>query len=326
MIRLSAGTAYVLGLKKLTTDAPPTTAYLMKGEKCLHDCGFCPQARNASSRADLLSRITWAEVNEDHMVEEVGASFNQGRLKRACLQVVAEVHVLEQVRATVSRMKLYSNIPICVSTKVKNTEELLNLAATGVDRISLALDAACERVFKATKIDSWEETLGQIQEAARLLPGRISTHLIVGLGESEEEMVTILQIMQDFQVTVGLFAFTPIPGTRMAEVKPPILEHYRRMQVAHYLISKDIIKAADCTFYSKRLVSYGLPVERLNEYLQDGKAFQTSGCPDCNRPYYNEKPGGVIYNYPRPLRPEEIRAEVNLVIQSLLGNEVVRDG
>jgi len=32
----------------------------------------------------------------------------------------------------------------------------------------------------------------------------------------------------------------------------------------------------------------------------------TSGCPNCNRPYYNEKPSGPIYNYPRPLKKEEI--------------------
>ena len=24
----------------------------------------------------------------------------------------------------------------------------------------------------------------------------------------------------------------------------------------------------------------------------------TSGCPHCNRPYYNEDPRGVLYNFP----------------------------
>jgi biotin synthase-related radical SAM superfamily protein len=36
-----------------------------------------------------------------------------------------------------------------------------------------------------------------------------------------------------------------------------------------------------------------------------GEAFRTSGCPDCNRPFYNEHPGGPLYNYPRPLTAEE---------------------
>jgi biotin synthase-related radical SAM superfamily protein len=34
--------------------------------------------------------------------------------------------------------------------------------------------------------------------------------------------------------------------------------------------------------------------------------FQTSGCPDCNRPFYNEKPSGPFYNYPRKLEIKEI--------------------
>jgi biotin synthase len=48
----------------------------------------------------------------------------------------------------------------------------------------------------------------------------------------------------------------------------------------------------------------------LNDILQDGAAFQTSGCQGCNRPYYNERPGGVMYNYARPLSPEEAQAAI----------------
>jgi biotin synthase-related radical SAM superfamily protein len=36
-----------------------------------------------------------------------------------------------------------------------------------------------------------------------------------------------------------------------------------------------------------------------------GEPFQTSGCPDCNRPFYNEQPSGPLYNYPRPLTASE---------------------
>jgi biotin synthase-related radical SAM superfamily protein len=35
--------------------------------------------------------------------------------------------------------------------------------------------------------------------------------------------------------------------------------------------------------------------------------FLTSGCADCNRPFYNEKPSGPIYNYPRKLTTQEIK-------------------
>lgn len=317
MIKVSAATAHVLGLKKIVTDALPTTAYLMKGEKCSHDCGFCPQARNASSRADLLSRVTWGEEEETKVAEGIEEAQMSGNLKRVCLQVVNSCPATEQVNTTIKEIKKTSDIPICVSAKVKNKQELLALAEMGVDKIGLALDAASERVYQQTKTGDWQETIGQIEEAAVLLPGRISTHLIVGLGETEEEFVAMLQKMQDLGVIVGLFAFTPVPGTKMAKEKPPALEQYRRMQAAHFLIKKGIITLTDCKFENGSLVSYGLTEEQLREYLKDGKAFETSGCPDCNRPYYNERPGGIIYNYPRPLSEQEIEAAIEAVLLSL---------
>jgi biotin synthase len=54
------------------------------------------------------------------------------------------------------------------------------------------------------------------------------------------------------------------------------------------------------------IASYGLTKEALNKIVESGLPFQTSGCPDCNRPYYNEKPSGPIYNYPRKLTEQEI--------------------
>ena len=57
-----------------------------------------------------------------------------------------------------------------------------------------------------------------------------------------------------------------------------------------------------------RITDFGAEKETLRRVVETGKPFLTSGCPDCNRPFYNEKPSGPIYNYPRSIRPEEIVA------------------
>jgi len=46
-IRVSVGSAIVLGLIKGRLDAEPTTVYLLtyRHEKCSANCGFCPQAK-----------------------------------------------------------------------------------------------------------------------------------------------------------------------------------------------------------------------------------------------------------------------------------------
>jgi len=60
-IHVSVGSAIVLGLLEGKLDDEPTTTYLMtyKTGKCTANCGFCPQARNSLSKAELLSRISW---------------------------------------------------------------------------------------------------------------------------------------------------------------------------------------------------------------------------------------------------------------------------
>ena len=54
------------------------------------------------------------------------------------------------------------------------------------------------------------------------------------------------------------------------------------------------------------LIGFGISERQLQEVIETGEPFVTSGCPGCNRPYYNEKPGGPIYNYPRQPLPDEI--------------------
>jgi biotin synthase-related radical SAM superfamily protein len=142
----------------------------------------------------------------------------------------------------------------------------------------------------------------------------VAVHLTVGLGETEREMVEMIQHMHDLEAIVGLFAFTPVRGTGMQDQPPPPLDTYRRMQVARHLITHDLANLGDFAFSAEgRLVSFGRP--DLEKTLADGVAFQTSGCPDCNRPFYNERPGGPLYNYPRPLTPPEaLRAITELAM------------
>ena len=63
--------------------------------------------------------------------------------------------------------------------------------------------------------------------------------------------------------------------------------------------------------------------EALRDYLIEkipGDAFQTVGCPGCNRPYYNERPSGPLYNYPRDLTMEELNNEKEM-IKRLIQND-----
>jgi biotin synthase-related radical SAM superfamily protein len=309
LIKVSSGTLGVLGLADSRLDAPPTTAYLMVGGRCSRDCDFCAQARSSKASATALSRVNWPVWDEAEVLDAVRQASASGKIQRCCLQVTVSPGSVERARSIASR--LGSRVPLSVSV-VASVDQVAELLHSGVERVGLSLDAANEEVFRRVKGGDLHKSLAGIQEATARFPGRITTHLMVGLGETEEEMVRMMALLLDRGVTPALFAFTPIRGTAMEDETPPSLAGYRRLQVTRYLLVREVCSAQDLSFSGEgQIVSFGLPSRELEQVLDDGRAFQTSGCPGCNRPYYNEAPRGPMYNYPRPLTAEEMRRAVD---------------
>ena len=316
MIRLSAGTAAALGLKKIRMDVSPTTAYLFYGKECTGKCAFCPQAQGGRGAKNQLGRISWPVVAWEEILTAMPQAAENG-LKRVCMQSVRQNKNLKAFLETLQKIKDVSNLPLSVSMWINNKKEAAEIFAAGADRLSIALDAVNPGIYSCVKGGDLAKRIDLLLECAHLWPERMSTHLICGLGEKEEEILALTAKLLAEGITVGLFAFTPLKGTPLVNRRPPALDVYRRIQAASFLLRKGWLDFSSLTFTEGRLVSFGLSVSRLQEYLREGEAFQTSGCPDCNRPYYNERPGGVIYNYPRPLTDKEEVTALMVLWQSL---------
>ncbi len=299
-VNVSIGTAAVLGLAGVPMAVAPTTAYLMLGGRCLMNCAFCAQARESQASDLNLSRVSWPEFSLDAVVERLADAAARGHIRRACLQVTVTAHAFQQSLAILRALKAVADLPFDIAILPQNLEQVRQLLDVGADHIGFGLDAACERVFHQVKGGNWARSLALIEETAYTFPDRAALHLIVGLGETEREMVERVQWAHDLGVTVGLFAFTPVRGTHLADRPPPPLSIYRRMQAARWLITRNLGRLEEMRFDAEeRLVHLGTSLPAT------GEPFQTSGCPDCNRPFYNERPGGPLYNYPRPLTIDE---------------------
>ena len=317
-IRVSTGSAIVLGLLEGKLDAEPTTAYLMtyKGGKCMANCGFCPQARSSRSKAELLSRVSWPAFQTINVLQKIGTSAEHGKIKRVCIQALNYPDVFTHLVALVTAIKQHANVPISISCQPLNRGNTRLLAEAGAERIGIAIDAATEKLFNEVKGASangpytWENQFRQLHEALEVFGKRkVSTHLIIGLGETENGAVSLIQRCVDMDVLPALFAFTPIRSTALETKPQPLIESYRRIQLARYLIVNGCARSEDMHFDGVgNLTDYGVEKETLTWIVGTGKPFLTSGCPNCNRPFYNEKPSGPIYNYPRNMRQEEIAA------------------
>ena len=314
-IRVSLGSAILLGLTEGVIDAVPTTIYLLtyRAGKCAANCGFCAQARTSTARADLLSRVTWPVFPTKEVIDRI-KSARKGLIKRVCVQTMNYPDMFGEVSELVRRIHAEAEVPVSISCQPLDSEQMKQLKEAGVDRVGIPLDTPTERLFKEIKGSAaggpyiWDRHMEALEIAVRTLGrGKVSTHLIVGLGERDEELVRMVQRMVDVSVYPALFAFTPIPGTRLEDVAQPQLGRYRRIQLAHHLITMGKARFEDIVFDDEgRIVGFNLDEGLLREAIRMGIPFMTSGCPGCNRPFYNERVGGPLYNYPRPLSAREI--------------------
>jgi len=317
-IRVSVGSAIILGLLEVKLDVAPTTAYLMtyKSGKCTANCLFCPQARTSQSPAELLSRISWPAFATHIVLQRIRNAYATQQIKRVCIQALNYPEAITHISALVTTMKNQVTVPISVSCQPLNTQNIIRLAEAGVDRISIALDAITKKLFikikgaEANGPYSWNEQIRQLRESVSIFgKGNVSTHLIIGLGETEKEAAHLIQQCTEICVSPALFAFTPIRGTALESKRQPHLASYRRVQLARYLIVNGYASFSNMIFDADdKITGFGMEKEQLTRIVEIGKPFLTSGCPDCNRPFYNEKPSGPIYNYPRNIRSEEISA------------------
>ncbi|RLC79825.1 MAG: radical SAM protein [Chloroflexi bacterium] len=310
MINVSIGTAAVMGLVKARLKARPTTAYLMLGGRCLMDCAFCAQARSSTANPELLSRVKWPPFKEEEVLSHLKLAVLRGDFKRVCLQVTVTKDYLSRTIELAQRIKEQCDVPVDAAILPSDFEDVKALLAAGVEHIGFGLDAVSERIFRETKGPHWDRIIGLIEQTAHRFPGRVAVHLIIGLGETEKEAAFMIQKMHDLKVITGLFAFTPIPGTKMESCAPPPLASYRRIQVARWLITQGLARAEDFTYSSDGTIIAFEP-DYWEEAVADGRAFMTSGCPDCNRPYYNERPTGPLYNFPYLPSAEEIEQAIN---------------
>lgn len=267
----------------------------------------------------MLSRVIWPRYELKRVLEALQSNGN--KFQRICIQAVNYPNVLDDLCELITCVQNVCKLPISVSCQPLKKFDMQRIAEAGAERLSVALDVATPELFERIKGStigapySWDGHLKALEDARSIFGSRVSTHLIVGLGENEREMVETIQILHDRGITVALFAFTPIAGTPLAGRPRPNLSSYRRIQLAHYLIVNNLSKVEQMRFEKNQLVDF-VQQDVLNKTIESGEPFRTSGCPGCNRPFYNESPRGPIYNHPRKPKPREILIIRNQLLES----------
>ncbi len=316
-MRVSIGTLKQLGLTDLAMDAAPTTAYLLQysREGCTARCRFCSQSRYNSVDKKYLSRITWPIVEFKRLLEVV---YERQRLfKRLCIQTILKPGFIEELLSIIRSLREASiELPISVATTPIPRKYLVELRDLGVDYIGVGLDAASKEIFTlVSKPYTWDTYIGFIEDSVDVFGEKhVYVHLIIGLGENPIEALEIMETIYRIGGEVALFAYTPLTQWRRDK---PSVEYYRLCQIVRYFLSRgysleEIVSIRNNKIYLESWVTDTIENNRLYPGI-----FLTSGCPDCNRPFYNESPRGPFYNYPLASMVLEhiskLREEINIL-------------
>lgn len=301
-LRVSYGTAVQLGLMRGVLRDPPTTAYIFAvSEKCRGRCNFCPQS---VGRAEKISRVDWPEFP----IELVIDGLKSKEMKRVCIQCADEERSMKALPTLVGVIRREVGVPVSVSTPPLTAEELESLKRAGADIVTIPIDCANREIFNLVKGRDWKDCWESLKEGLEIFGfGKVGTHIIVGLGESEKDIVSLISECHKMGIMPSLFAFTPVPGTLLSDRPQPTISSYRRLQLAMELIMRGKADVEDFVYDSKgRIMEVGVDREIVDGIVENGEAFMTRGCPGCNRPYFNERVSGPLYNYPRRPRTKEI--------------------
>lgn len=313
-VRASLGTLAVLGMELMLMDAPPTTAYLQiyTDERCRANCLFCSQAKDSKGELKQIARGQYMPADLDEVVRRLGIAFEKGYLYRACIQTAIYPGMWEDTVYLIGRIRDTCSIPVSLSVFPLDDSKYRTLAGMGVDQLVIPLDAATPEMFHSIKGGgaggpfTWGAHLDGLERAAAVFP-HVGTHIIVGMGETDKEVVELVGRLHGLGINAALFAYTRLPGTRELDVvdAKPDIGHYRRVQMASYLIRNDMVRLDDLEFEDGNITYFGLDGHDLESVIEKGDAFMTTGCANCNRPYATET-HDQVYNYPASPDSDEV--------------------
>ena len=297
-------------------------------EGCLGRCHFCglSRSRREGPWGKTFIRVDWPIYTLREIIEK---SKMKDQIHRVCISMITHPKALEDTLYITKRLKEETDLPISVlvaPTLICDHNFLGAMKNAGADRVGIAIDAAILELFDRLRGKGvegphrWEHYWDVVRMAVGVFGKfHVGIHLIVGLGETEKEMVETIQKGQEMGAYTHLFSFYPEKGSPMENHSPPPISQYRRVQLARWIINESLGSLNQMKFdETGRLVDFGMEVTPL---IHTGEPFMTSGCPGrdgkvaCNRPYGNERPSAPIRNFPfmpEPQDVEEIKSQLEI--------------
>ena len=195
--------------------------------------------------------------------------------------------------------------------------------------IGIGLDAVTEELFASLRTNvpkgglKWDQYWQIVGHAREIYgPWHVNCHTLVGLGESDAQLMGMFARLLEQEIFSYLFCFNPEPDSRLGDRPKTPVERWRRIQLAKFLLEERGLDPAAFRYDDDGAIArIRAPRALVDEVVHDGHAFMTNGCPStggepgCTRPMGSWRPSESPRDYPwQPTADDEreIRAQLHL--------------
>lgn len=302
---------------------------------CLSDCGYCGLARNRPGDYEEKSfiRVEWPLVRTDELVDRLAV--HESALTRLCISMVTHGRAYPDTLDITRRItgRVATPLSLLVAPPTLNRNRLQALHDAGADMIGIGLDAVTEQLFRSLRSDvpkgglKWSQYWAIVDAAREIFgPWKVNCHTLVGLGETDADLMAIFSRLLDRQIYSYLFCFNPEPDSRLGSVPKTPLGRWRRIQLAKFLLEERGLDPGAFRFDDDgRLARIHAPRGLVSDVVREGYAFMTNGCPSsggepgCTRPMGSWRPSEAPRDFPwRPAGGEISAIEAALALDELL--------
>ncbi len=186
-----------------------------KSGACQEDCHYCSQSSISTAPIERYSLLPQKQMMEG--AKQAAAS----KAQRYCIVISGRSPLdreIDEIAGAVRSIKQEVPIQICCSLGLMSESQAKRLKAAGVDRVNHNLNTSEAFHASICTTHTFQDRLATIKNA-RAAGLEICSGGIVGMGESDEDLIELATALQDVKPdSIPLNMLTPVSGTPFEQV------------------------------------------------------------------------------------------------------------
>lgn len=194
----------------------PEQMFFTLYRSCFRGCLFCPLTYNNDSSYNTLERII-KRIDNSPSPKSISITTSNPQ-SMTVDNITSELcYFVENIKEHIGK-----EIPIGISLNSPSKDNLMDLKSCGVSEMRLNIEVASPKMArKIMPQKPYYNIIRSLENACEVFgKGKVSSNIIIGLGESEEEILKTVDLLAQIGTVATLYPFDPIEGIQTPFKRP----------------------------------------------------------------------------------------------------------